>query len=635
MFGNLFNPEARELSEVQKRISEIDDSIARAKHKDYKIAVDALTKLREQYSGNATCVAAIDAKRYDYEREVENENFVGDLRRIKAKLHSSRKNTGDYADAINGLDSMIAQYPFHEEATRAEIALMENEKKIIDENISMEKSKRDFYQGKSKLETAVDMHQRDLEKYTKAYELSGSEDDLRNFKESYAKLNYAKGLLSNVQRTEEMYTVDNSSYSEEALENAAKLAIVSAVKIASQYKNDDVSDEAMLAAEMAVQEKIRERAQRKNNSGAMNNIDRMYNNSASKKAELMSDEDALAEMAKIHAQSTPKLNASKREINNTVDNEKKKLTNDRDTAVASSGKKTESGSRQYDSDAETHFQSVDPDDIDVCFDDVKGLDSVREAIERAVVYPMIQPEAFARLNDKPGTGILMYGLPGTGKSMIAKATAKECNAKFYNIRRSDIIRPLVGDSETRLRRLFEEARQHKHAIIFFDEFDGLALQRGIGQTYDDSLTNEFLALMDGLNKTTDNKLLIIAASNFPGKIDEAFFRSGRLQKAIRIPMPNQTVRKEIIESAYKGVVISHDIDIDDLAGKMEGYGGADVAGFCHISKEPAHDRYKESKNSDDLEIRPEDIEYAHMVFRRRTAENSLKELDDFERSLQI
>ena len=634
MLGNLFNSEGRELAEVHRKIAEIDDTIARAKHKDYSIAVDALTKLREQYSHNTNCVAAIDAKRNDYEREIENERFPDDLKKIKAKLHSSRKTTEDYTTAINGLDGLIAQYPRNEETIRAEITVLKNEKSKVQAGANVEKSKNDLYREKRNLQNEIDKHKRDKIRYQKEYDSSGSSTALENFKQSSTKLALAEKGLKIVERTEEEL-LGMGPLEGKSIEAAISTCMLAINTIASSYELNTIPEDVQIEVEREIQEKLAQKQRKSNTVSNMSRILDGYDSNNENETESMSDEEALAEMERIRGSNTQKLSGAGREATHITESEKKiaetASANPRPSKT-SLGKTENSHSNGNDSGAD--FIAVDPDHINVRFSDVKGLGEVEKAIRRAVVYPMTQPEAFALLNDKPGTGILMYGLPGTGKSMIAKATAKECNAKFYDIRRSDIVRSLVGDSEMRLRKLFEEARQHKHAIIFIDEFEGLGRQRGDGQTYDDSLTTEFLALMDGLNRGTDNKLLIIAASNFPGKIDEAFLRTGRLQEAIRIEPPNCEARKEIIESAYTGVVISRDIDIDKLAEEMEGYGGADVAGFCHTSKKPAHDRYAESNDSDDLEIRLEDIDYARANFRRRPAEISLSELEDFEQRLK-
>ena len=215
----------------------------------------------------------------------------------------------------------------------------------------------------------------------------------------------------------------------------------------------------------------------------------------------------------------------------------------------------------------------------ISFDDIAGLDGVKQIIRRRVINAIKHPEIYEANKKKAGGGVLMFGLPGTGKTMIAKAVANEVNAKFYSIKCSDIVSKWFGDTEKNIKELFDTARKEKVAVIFFDEFDGLAPSRSTKSTVMPRAVNELLAQIDGFSKS-DNILLLLAATNRPWDIDSGILRSGRFSERIEIPLPDADARRYILERNFAGLPMDEDVDLDDLVAKTDNFNGADIAEFC-------------------------------------------------------
>lgn len=215
---------------------------------------------------------------------------------------------------------------------------------------------------------------------------------------------------------------------------------------------------------------------------------------------------------------------------------------------------------------------------DISFDDIAGLDDVKQTIRRRVINAIKHPEIYEANKKKAGGGVLMFGLPGTGKTMIAKAVANEVNAKFYSIKCSDIVSKWFGDTEKNIKELFDTARNEKVAVIFFDEFDGLAPSRSTSSTVMPRAVNELLAQIDGFSKS-DNVLLLLAATNRPWDIDSGILRSGRFSERIEIPLPDASARKYMLERNFANLPIDENIDFDDLVVRTDNFNGADIAEF--------------------------------------------------------
>lgn len=213
----------------------------------------------------------------------------------------------------------------------------------------------------------------------------------------------------------------------------------------------------------------------------------------------------------------------------------------------------------------------------VKWEDIGGLERVKEELREVVEWPLKYPEAFARLHTKPPKGILLFGPPGTGKTMLAKAVANESEANFISIKGPELLSKWVGESERAVREVFRKAKQAAPCIIFLDEIDAIAPVRGT--SYDSHVTervvSQLLTEMDGLEELKD--VIVIAATNRPDIVDPALLRPGRLDRLIYIQVPDKETRKKIFEVHLKGKPLGEDVSIEDLANRTERYVGADIA----------------------------------------------------------
>ena len=215
---------------------------------------------------------------------------------------------------------------------------------------------------------------------------------------------------------------------------------------------------------------------------------------------------------------------------------------------------------------------------EIYFDDIAGLDSVKEAITVRMINPIKYPDIYRVYNKKSGGGILLYGPSGTGKTTIARAIACEVGAKFYAVKGSDIISKWVGESEKNISSLFQTARLNDLSIIFIDEMDSLFYQRG-NDANNDKRVNEFLQQIDGIIGQSQN-VLILGATNRPWDIDSAALRSGRFSQKIFIPLPDKDSRKFLFNKYIANIPVEKDLDIDKLVEYSEGYSGADIEELC-------------------------------------------------------
>ncbi|HNV01028.1 MAG TPA: CDC48 family AAA ATPase [archaeon] len=211
--------------------------------------------------------------------------------------------------------------------------------------------------------------------------------------------------------------------------------------------------------------------------------------------------------------------------------------------------------------------------------DIGSLDSVKQELKQAIEWPLKSPGAFKEMGIDPPKGVLLYGPPGTGKTMLAKAVATETEANFISIKGPELLSMWVGESEKGVRKIFRKARQVAPCIIFFDEFDALAPKRGssVGNHSSEKMVNQLLTEIDGVEALKD--VVIIAATNRPDLIDSALLRSGRIDKLIMVPAPDEKSREQILKVITKKVKLSSDVDIKELAKKTKGFSGADLDGL--------------------------------------------------------
>ena len=275
------------------------------------------------------------------------------------------------------------------------------------------------------------------------------------------------------------------------------------------------------------------------------------------------------------------------------------------------------------------FQEEDLSDNKVTFDDVAGLDDVKDEIIYNVIEPLRNPELAKKYNIKPGAKILLYGPPGTGKTFIARAIAGEVDAKFYAINCQDLISKYVGDSSKRIDALFNEAESHKRAIIFFDEFDAIASSRNDSEGNGGELARfvaSFLTKVDGFKKSnTCEMLLLIAATNRPWAIDSAMLRGGRFDNHIYVGLPDKEARLFLVRKELQDIRLDSSVSYMSIANKLENYGGADIVSAC---KKIAQLAYRRAiKSCQVVPIKEEDV---NQVISNMHVTISKEELNAFE-----
>jgi len=215
------------------------------------------------------------------------------------------------------------------------------------------------------------------------------------------------------------------------------------------------------------------------------------------------------------------------------------------------------------------------------WEDIGGLDSVKQELKEAVEWPLKYAESFIRLGIRPSRGILLYGPPGTGKTLIAKAVAKESESNFIQVKGPSLLSMWVGKSEEGMRKIFERARQVAPCVIFFDEIDSLAGKRGMsdagGSRVTERVLNQMLAEMDGLEDLKD--VIVIGATNRPDMLDSALLRPGRFDKILLVNAPEETGRLQTLKIHTKKMPLAKDVLLEEFAKKTEGYTGADIEAF--------------------------------------------------------
>ena len=216
--------------------------------------------------------------------------------------------------------------------------------------------------------------------------------------------------------------------------------------------------------------------------------------------------------------------------------------------------------------------------VAVSWDDIAGLDSVKELLQEAVTLPLLFPNYFKGIR-RPWKGVLLYGPPGTGKTLLAKAVATECKCTFFNISASTMASKYRGESEKLVRILFEMARFYSPTVIFFDEIDALASKRGDSNEHEGSrrVKAELLIQMDGVTNS-DKTVTALAATNRPWDLDEALRR--RLEKRIFIPLPDEQGRERIFHINLRELKLANDVNISKLVQLSDNYSGADLTNVC-------------------------------------------------------
>lgn len=229
---------------------------------------------------------------------------------------------------------------------------------------------------------------------------------------------------------------------------------------------------------------------------------------------------------------------------------------------------------------EAILSTIVPEKPNVRWDDIAGLESVKQAIDDSIILPLKRPELFEGMPS--WKGIFLFGPPGCGKTMIAKAAATECDATFFNVSAADLMIKWVGDSEQRVQTLFQVAREMQPSIIFLDEVDALGVKRtGSESPVSTRVLTQMLQGMDGVTAKVDDRIMVLGATNRPWNVDSALLR--RFDKRILIPLPDVITRKAIFDISIRKMpqmTLSEDVNLDELAKLTEGYTGDDIKKLC-------------------------------------------------------
>lgn len=283
----------------------------------------------------------------------------------------------------------------------------------------------------------------------------------------------------------------------------------------------------------------------------------------------------------------------------------------------------------------------------VKWDDIGGLENVKQELQETVQYPVEHPEKFLKFGMNPSKGVLFYGPPGTGKTLLAKAIANECQANFISIKGPELLTMWFGESEANVRDVFDKARAAAPCVMFFDELDSIAKARG-GSVGDaggagDRVLNQILTEMDGMN--AKKNVFVIGATNRPDQIDPALLRPGRLDQLIYIPLPDENSRLSILKATLRKSPVAPDVDLNVIAKHTQGFSGADLAEICQraaklairedIEKDIAKERARKAKEEagEDVGMEEEEeespglITRAHFEEAMRFARRSVSDAD--------
>ena len=228
--------------------------------------------------------------------------------------------------------------------------------------------------------------------------------------------------------------------------------------------------------------------------------------------------------------------------------------------------------------------------VHITYEEVGGLRTVIKSMREIVELPLKHPELFSRLGVEPHSGVLLYGPPGCGKTLLAKVLATESDANMYSINGPEIMNKYYGETEARLREIFKEAKDNSPSIIFIDEIDAIAPKREeVFGDVEKRVVAQLLALMDGL--TDRGNVVVLGATNRPDSVDPALRRPGRFDRELEISVPNIDGRIEILQIHTRGMPIGKDVDLEKLASELHGYTGADIKSLCRESAIKAIRRY--------------------------------------------
>ncbi|WP_306061465.1 AAA family ATPase [Natronococcus wangiae] len=240
-------------------------------------------------------------------------------------------------------------------------------------------------------------------------------------------------------------------------------------------------------------------------------------------------------------------------------------------------------------DVDGALRSIDPSALrevsvevpDVTWDDVGGLEETIRQLRETVQWPLEHPEAFDRVSLRPAKGVLLYGPPGTGKTLLAKVVANEADSNFISVKGPELLNKYVGESEKGVREVFKKAQTNAPAIVFFDEIDAIATERGNGSGdsgVGERVVSQLLTELDGLEELED--VVVIATTNRPDLLDDALLRPGRFDRHVHVSVPNEFARQQIFAVHTRDRPLADDVDPAALAERTKGYVGADIEAVC-------------------------------------------------------
>lgn len=215
----------------------------------------------------------------------------------------------------------------------------------------------------------------------------------------------------------------------------------------------------------------------------------------------------------------------------------------------------------------------------VSWEDIGGLEEVKQQLQEMILYPLEHPDKFLKFSMNPSRGILFYGPPGCGKTLLAKAIATECSSNFISVKGPELLTMWFGESEANVREIFDKARQSSPCVLFFDELDSIGTSRGSGHEASDRVINQLLTEMDGIG--SKKSVFVVGATNRPDILDDAILRPGRLDQLVYIPLPDLKSRVSILKSILRKTPIDPSVSIDFVAKMCEKFSGADMKELCN------------------------------------------------------